>query len=141
VKDIVKSLKWKSSYGYDEMPQRILKISLPFITSPITFICKKTLSLGIFPSWLKYAQITPVHKKGDRTDMANYRPISLLTAFSKIFERVIYNRLHYHFNVNKMIAHKQYGFRSKLSTDTATYDLINSMLSALNNKFVIGGLF
>jgi hypothetical protein len=49
LKDIIKSLKWKNSEGYDEIPQNILKISMPFILSPLTYICNKSLSLGIFP--------------------------------------------------------------------------------------------
>jgi hypothetical protein len=49
VKDIVKSLKWKYSYGYDEIPQHILQISLPFILAPLTYMCNKSLSLGVFP--------------------------------------------------------------------------------------------
>jgi hypothetical protein len=96
VKNIVKSLKWKYSYGYDEIPQHILKISLPFILAPLTYKCNKLFSLGVFPLRLKYSQISPIFKKGDRTDIANYRPISLLTSFSKIFERVIYNRFEHH---------------------------------------------
>jgi Notch-like protein len=88
VKDIVKSLKWKYSYGYDEIPQHILKISLPFNLAPLTYMCNKLLSLGVFRTRLNYSQLNPIFKS-DRTDMANYRPISLLTSFSKIFEKVI----------------------------------------------------
>ena len=49
IKDIIKSLKWKKSQGYDEIPQNILKISMPFILSPLNYICNKSLSLSIFP--------------------------------------------------------------------------------------------
>jgi hypothetical protein len=111
IKDIVGSLNGKSSHGYDEIPQNILKVSLPFIISPLTYMCNKSLSLGIFPTWLKYSQIKPVYKKGDKTDMGNYRPISLLTSFSKIFEKVIFNRLQYNM-ANNILAQEQYGFPS-----------------------------
>jgi Notch-like protein len=90
VKDIMKSLKWKYLHGYDEIPQYILKISLPFILAPPTYMCNKVLSLGVFPSRLKCSKINPIFKKGDRTDIANYRPLSILTSFAKIFERIIY---------------------------------------------------
>jgi hypothetical protein len=85
IKDMVGSLKRKSSHGYDEIPQNILKVSLLFILSPLTYMCNKSLSLGIFPMWLKYSQINPVYKKGYKTDMGNYRSISLLISFSNIF--------------------------------------------------------
>jgi hypothetical protein len=65
-------------------------------------MCNKPLSLGIFPTRLKYSQINPIYKKGDKTDTANYRPISLLTSFSKIFEKVIFNRLQHHLNINSI---------------------------------------
>jgi Notch-like protein len=87
IKDIIKSLKWKNSKGYDEIPQSILKISMPFILSPLFYICNKSLSLGIFPMRLKYSQISPTFKKGDKTVITNYRPMSLLTFFSKFFKK------------------------------------------------------
>jgi hypothetical protein len=111
VKDIVKSLKWKYSHGYDEIPQYILKLSLPFILAPLTYMCNKVFSLSVFPSRLKYSQINSIFKKGDRTDIANYRLISLLTSFSKIFERIIYNRFQ-HLDINNILAGEQHGFRT-----------------------------
>ena len=89
VKDIIWTLKWKSSYSYDEIPLKILKISTPYIISPLIYLCNKSMITGIFPTWLKYSQIVPVYKKGDKHELTNYRPISLLTYFSKIFEKVI----------------------------------------------------
>ena len=64
IKNIIKSLKLKNSHGYDEIPPRILKISLPFITSPLVYLCNKAMSSGIFPTWLKFSQVIPIFKKG-----------------------------------------------------------------------------
>ena len=86
INKIIESLKTKNSCGYDEIPIKILKLSTPYILSLLTFLCNKSLSTGIFPERLKYAQIRPIYKKGDRQLITNYRPISLLTSFSKIFE-------------------------------------------------------
>jgi hypothetical protein len=77
ISDIFKSLKLKNSHGYDEIKVRILKISLPYIISALTYICNRSLSTGTFPTRLKYSQINPVFKKGNKTDISNYRPISL----------------------------------------------------------------
>jgi hypothetical protein len=92
ITEIVKSLKSKNSYGYDEIPIKILKLSLPYIISPLIYICNKSLLRGIFPTWLKFSQIISILKKGNKSEISNYRPISLLTFFSKIFEKVIFNR-------------------------------------------------
>jgi hypothetical protein len=90
---IIQSLKTKNSHGYDGIPTKILKVSTPFITSPLTYICNKSLSSGIFPTRLKFSEIIPVIKKRHRMDITNFRPISLLKSFSKILEKVIYTRL------------------------------------------------
>ena len=90
IEKIIKSLKSKTSHGYDGIPMKILKVSTRFITSPLTYTCNKPLSSGIFPSQLKFSEIKPLHKKWDRIDITNFRPISLITFFSKILEKVIY---------------------------------------------------
>jgi sarcosine oxidase/L-pipecolate oxidase len=126
--------------GYDEVPLNILKISMHFILSPLVYISNKSLSLGVFPTRLKYSQVSPIFKKGDRTVMSNYRPISLLTSFSKIFEKVIFNRIKHHLDANNILAQKQYSFRTKSSTEVATYNLANNALLALDGRLSVGGL-
>jgi hypothetical protein len=73
--------------------------------------------------------------------MSNYRPISLLSSFSKNFEKVIFNRIKHHIDANNILAQEQYGFRTKSSTEVATYILINNALLALDGKLSLGGLF
>ena len=93
IEQIIKSLKTKNSYGYDEISTKILKISCSFISSPLNYICNKILFWGKFPARLKYAVIKPLHKNGDKCEMSNYRPVSLLTSFLKIFEMVMKTRI------------------------------------------------
>jgi hypothetical protein len=93
----------------------------------------------IFPTELKFSQVIPLLKKGKKSEISNYRPISLLTSFSKIFEKLILNRLHAHVN-NNILAHEQYGFRNNSSTEAASYNLISNILDALHNKFTVGGI-
>ena len=141
ITEIVKSLKSTNSHGYDEIPIKALKLSLPFIISRLIYICIKSLLKGIFPTWLKFSQIIPLLKKGKKSEISNYRPISLLTSFSKIFEKVIFNRLRDHVTNYNILAHEQYGFRNNLSTEAAAFNLLNNVLDALNNKFMVGGIF
>ena len=72
IKNIIKSLKPKNSSGYDGISSKLLKISSPFITSPLTHICNKSISSGTFPDCLKYAVVKPSFKKGDKTKLFNY---------------------------------------------------------------------
>jgi hypothetical protein len=96
-------------------------------------------SSGIFPARLKYAVIKPIFKKGDRSDVSNYRPISLLPAFSKVFE-VLYVRVYQHLINNNIVADEQFGFRTKSSTMTATFNLISEIIDAFNSKQIVGGI-
>jgi len=96
---------------------------------------------GTFPTRLKYAIVKPLLKKGDKENVANYRPISLLTSFSKVFERIIYNRLLKHIETNNILAVEQFGFRTSSSTEKASYKLIDDILNALNNRLIVVGIF
>ena len=79
IEKIINSLKIKESSGYDEVSTKILKISCPFISSPLSYTCNKSMLYGTFPMRLKYAIVQPLLKKGDKENITNYRPISLLT--------------------------------------------------------------
>jgi hypothetical protein len=121
---IIHFLKCKNSYGHDEISSRILKVSAPYVLSPLMYIFNKILSTGIFSERLKFSEVKPLYKKGDKTEFSNYRPISLLTSFSNIIEKIIYKRLYCHLNNNNnILVNEQFGFREKLSTETATYTL------------------
>ena len=131
----------KDSYGYDGMSTKILKQSIPYSSSPWTHLCNLMISTGIFPTRLKFAEIKPLYKKDEIAGTSNYRPISLLTSFSKIFEKIIYTRLICHLNHSHILVDEQFGFRTKSSTDLASYKLINDVLTSLNNKLLVGGVF
>jgi len=86
-----------------------------------------SLNSGVFTTRLVYSIITPLHKKCYKNNVTNYRPISLLMSFSKIFEKIIYNRLITHFTSTNIFTNSQFGFRNKSSTDKAAYTLINNI--------------
>jgi len=93
IEQIIKSLKTKNSYAYDEISTKILIISCPFVSSSLNYIFNKILFWGVFPDRLNYTVIKPLHKNGDRCEVSNYRTVSLLTSFSKIFEMVMQIRI------------------------------------------------
>jgi len=71
----------KNSRGHDGISTRTLKLSLSYSSSPLTYICNKMITTGIFPTRLKFSKIKPLFKKGDKMNLSNYGPISLLTSF------------------------------------------------------------
>jgi hypothetical protein len=82
-----------------------------------------------------------VLKKGNVQEIANYRTISLFTFFSKIIEKLFFSKLITHIEMNDILAPEQYGFRTHLSTEKAAFSLIDSILTAMNNKQIVGGIF
>jgi hypothetical protein len=78
---MIKPLRAETSHEYYELPTKILQLSAPFIMSPWTYICKQSLSSGVFPDRLKFSIVKPIFKNGDKFITSNYTRISLLTAF------------------------------------------------------------
>jgi hypothetical protein len=90
---------------------------------------------------LKYSVVKPLFKKGNKKDINNYIPISLLTSSYKMFEKVIYIRLSKHVKNNGILFIDQCGFRSNSSAEKAMFKLLNDILLALNNTPYVGGIF
>ena len=100
----------------------MLKICDSSIIKPLSIIFNNSLNSGIFPTIWKKANVIPIHKKGDKMDIKNYRPISLLPLCGKLFEKVIYNILYNHYESNNILNANQSGFRSG---DSCINQLIN----------------
>jgi len=138
ITSIIKALKTKNSHEFDEISMELLKIN---ICSPLTYICNKSIVSGTFPDRMKFSIIKPVFKKGNKMNLINYRPISLLTSFPKVFEKALFNRLTAHFNTNKLLVGNQFGFREGIATEDAIFKLINETSNALNNNKMAGSIF
>ena len=99
----------------------------------------QSIILGIFPDKLKYAKVIPIHKKGSPTDPSNYRPISLLSIFSKIFEKLMHKRLYEFLDKMNIFYSLQFGFRKKHSTNHALISMTESIRNTIDNgKFGCG---
>ena len=139
----IESIPTKSSCGYDEISTYIMKCIKYEIGQPLTVIINQAFQKGFqsFPDKLKIAKITPVFKKGNSELIDNYRPISLLSAFSKIFEKAIHEQLFEYFTKNKLFHSSQYGFRSEHSTELAALELIDRVMNIMNNNEIPIGIF
>jgi len=109
--------------------------------SQLTYILNKILSTGVFPDRPKFSEVRPLYKTEDKTEFSNYRPISLLTSFSIIIKKIIFKRLYNYLIANNILVDRQYGFRNKLSTETAIYTLLNNVLLSFEKINFFGGIF
>ena len=139
--NIVNSFKSGSAAGYDNISMNIIKQSIHLIVEPITHIINLSITNGAVPDKMKLARVIPVFKCNDQTQLSNYRPISVLPAFSKILERVIYNRMVHYLDNYNILCHQQFGFRKGYSTSMALIRLFDQLSTAIDNKKFTIGIF
>ena len=100
-----------------------------------------SLYTGIFPDRLKIAVVKSLYKKGDKTNMKNYRPIALLMLFSKAPEKATHSRLSQHLHMYHILVTGQYSFRKEILTKDAAFRLTDSVLKSINQKIHGGEIF
>lgn len=128
------NLKDKRSVGYDSIPISFIKSNIDYFSNLISNDINESFLNGVFPSCLKKSIVTAIFKKGDKFDPSNYRPISLLSAFSKVYESVIKCRLEKYLYENKIIDPRQFGFKKRSSTTSAGISLIDHLIFNINRK-------
>ena len=126
----IMSLKCKSC-GVNHIPTKIVKISASIISEPLSILVNKAFSLGIFPDSLKIAKDVPFYKSGDKHNPSSYQPISLLTCFSKIFEKLLFTRIDSFICKHSIQASTQYGFCKGRSTMYAVTEVITTAMITL----------
>ena len=141
IDSIIRSLRSKHSTGQDNISTTLIKALRQELTEPITLIANQMLNTAIFPSRLKTAKVKPLHKKGNKQNMNNYRPISLLPSISKILEKVILQQLSQHFTTNHLFFDNQYGFRKNRSTEHALIELTDRILTNMDNNITPTTIF
>ena len=137
---LVKTLK-NTSNGLYSIPMDIYKKYATSLGDIITHICNVSLSMGRFPDSLKNSTVISIHKGGDPKTPGNYRPISLLPAFSKILEKVICSQLYNFFDSNNLFSRHQYGFLKKSSTEIAVLNLVDDVLRSFSEGKYVLALF
>ena len=140
IKEIVLSLK-KSAPGNDDMIADILKIYVDIVKSPVAYICNLSIVQGVFPEELKTANVLPLYKADDPMLFNNYRPVSLLTVLSKVFEKIMYNRLLNFLDTYDILFKNQFGFRKNHSTYMAMMLLMEEITKSLENGEYVIGIF
>ena len=135
------SLRTKHSAGVDGISVKLFKTLSPALINPLTMIINQSLVTWIFPAKLKIAKVLPLFKKYDCAVMNYYRPISLSTATSKLFEKVAFSQLYDYFRNNDLFHDSQYGFLKKYSTELAAMELTDKVLKESDDKHITLAIF
>ena len=141
LRDAFFSLKLNKSPGYDEISFNVVKKCFSELCEPLKYVFNLSIETGVFPDKLKIARVSPVYKAGDIGDLTNYRPISVLPCFSKILERIMYNRLFSYVSQEKILYSKQFGFQSGHSTEHAILQLANQIHESFEKNLYNLGVF
>ena len=139
VREVINSLN-NSSPGHDELPPFVAKACMDEFIEPITHMINESLKSGVFPSELKLARVVPIVKSGDPSLLTNYRPISVLSFFSKIVEKIVYNVFDF-LSDNEILYDYQFGFRSKHSTQQVLITLVDRVTKSLDRSNIVVSLF
>ena len=131
---LITLLKINKVNGHDDTPPYFLRIAVNTLALPLSSILNQFLLLGIFLDKLKIAEVVPVYKNECSDQLGNYQPISLLTSLSKIFDRIIFNRMTSFLKHNNTITPTQFGFRHNHSTLHPILDLITNCLDNIHDK-------
>lgn len=141
IKRFIRNMDEKKSCRSDAPKISFIKLSVDIIAPIITKIFNLCILKGVFPESLKLAEVIPIYKSGKKSNINNYRPISLLSPFSKIFETHICNQLTSYLNKNNILHSFQYGFREDSSTELAVTEIVDDITGALENKSINCSVF
>jgi hypothetical protein len=134
VLEVMSSLQNKTSTDFSGLSANFIKQFSYELAKPLQHIINLSLLNSVVPSQMKIAKVVPIHKGGSRGSMDNYRPISLLSCFSKILEKVVCNRLCSFLETHNILSGAQFGFRPGHSTIHPMLHFVNHVSTALNNK-------
>ncbi|VEN58210.1 unnamed protein product [Callosobruchus maculatus] len=131
---VIKRLKNKKSPGQDNLYTETIKKVSGHISKPLTYLFNLSIECGRFPEPLKTAVVIPIFKKGDKLDPCNYRPISILPCLSKIFEKLLKERIWNYVKKHDLISEHQFGFREGKGTDDAMLEIMQKVYMSVDNK-------
>ena len=139
--EFVKNLKANKGFKPDNVSPKFLKDSSCVIAPTLTNIFNQSLKTGKFPDEWALARVSPIFKTDLKTELGNYRPISVLSTVSKVFERIMYEQINKYFNDNKLFTKYQSGFRIGYSASTALLSVTNEWLCNIDKGLINGVLF
>ena len=131
----------ESSPGWDAIAAKTVRFIVPYISLPLVKIINLSMEEGVFPDELKIARVIHLYKSNDPMIFSHYRPVSVLPLFSKLFEKIMYDRLIAFLDKWSILYQYQFGLRNNHSTYMALIFLMDKIISALNDGDYVLGLF
>ena len=128
-----KSLKQNKAAGFDDISSNIIIDAYDSLKNSLFHVFKASIKQGIFPDCLKIAKVTLIFKSGCKGNVSSYRPISMLPVFSKVWERIMYNRVYNNLDSKGLLYEKQFGFERNNSTEQSYFNL-HEILQTLLRK-------
>jgi len=141
VLNIIREMNNKRSVSCDNIPIIIIKNNLDIFPIVLSNLFNKIITEKYYPIDLKTSKVIPVHKKGCKLTVSNYRPISIPPTFAKIFEKMLYNRIDNHLASNHFLYPYQYGFQKGVGTQNALTDVVEIICQNLESNKMAAGLF
>ena len=140
---LIKNLDPNKAHGHDEISVKMLKLLTPSICKPLTLLFENCLTSGEFPNLWKKGNIVPVHKKGDKQLIKNYRPVSLLPICGKLMEKLMFNSIFNFIDTRNMLSVHQSGFRPGDSCVHQLISIVHEIYSAFdaNPSLEVRGVF
>ena len=138
---VIRKLDPNKAHGHDQISIRMIQICDKTISKPLFLIFNSCMQSGVIPSEWKMANVVPVYKKNDKQNIKNYRPVSLLPIFGKIFERIIYNEMYPFFIQNELISPNQSGFKQGDSCINQLLSITHDIYQSLDEGYEVRGVF
>jgi hypothetical protein len=137
----LQNLKTNKSPGPDQIHPRVLKETADIIVTPLLMLFNKSITSGVVPLQWKIATITPIYKKGNKADPANYRPVSLTSVVCKILERIVSEAIVAHIKSNHLACAAQHGFTEGKSTTTNLLEALDYWMESLSHDIPVDVLY
>ena len=141
LKDAFFSLKINKSPGHDGVSFNVIKKCFGELCEPLKYLFNLSIVKGIFPDDLKIAKVNPIYKADNNSNISNYRSISMLSCFSEMLERIMYNRLQRYLKDQNILYDEQSGFRTGHSTEHAIAQLVAQIYEAFEKSEHTLGVF
>ena len=130
--NIINALNINKAHGYDDISNRMIKLCGKSVVKPLPMVFNNCIDTGTFPDIWKQSTIIPVHKKGDTQIFDNYRPVSLLPIFGKIFEKLLFNSIIDFLVENNLFNSNQSGFRPNDSCESQLLSIVHDIYSSFD---------